>query len=144
MNDHPLRMQSFARSIGLSIVPLLAMTAWTLAADKPESASKTIVAPKSIDQGFAMAEKLLGKHSEKTAHEWRFPIESDTPLGEINGQQVIHVKLAGVMTFGTPYRYGDSIAFDLVSAFERTRFELDPIVKKQRGHFTFLISIVLT
>jgi hypothetical protein len=93
---------------------------------------KVVIPPKTIEEGFSRLENLLGKHSDALKHEWQFPQETDTTIGENASRPTVHVALRGVITLGTPYRFGDALAYDMISAFDRTHFELDAAGKRTK------------
>src|SRR5262249_29982202 len=76
-------------------------------------------APKTLNEGLARLEKVLGRQSEKDFRQWRFVIDDETRLTPDPGKSVVIVA-KGVMTYGVPVPSGGIITFDQILSTRRS------------------------
>jgi hypothetical protein len=80
--------------------------------------------PESVEDAMSLMEKLLGRYDPEDPRQFRIPLDKQIKnQPEADKPALLHV-VKGVTIVGTPFRIGDSIAFDMVEDFRREIYEL--------------------
>ena len=95
----------------------------SLSALKEDNASAAEL-PKSTEDGLSRMEQLLGRYDPKDSRQFRIALDQQIKnQPEPDKPALLHV-VKGVTIVGTPFRSGDSIAFDIVEDSRRQIYEL--------------------
>jgi hypothetical protein len=114
-------MKDFLRRCTTAIAEMA--FAGVLAASSQVLASNDAL-PKDIDEGVARLEKLVGKFVPTDARQFRIKIASELKNQPEANKSPALIVSNGEVIFGTPYRIGGAVAFDMIESIKRTIYEL--------------------
>lgn len=88
------------------------------------SATAADPSPRTVDEGVARLQKLLGTFKAKDARQFRMTIDNEFKNQPEEDKPPVLIISNGEVVIGTPYRVGDAVAFDVVESIKRTVYEL--------------------
>ena len=86
-----------------------------------ETDGAAIDAPKSLEEGMARLETLLGRYTDQDNRQWRFVLDDEVRTVP-EPEKPIVVVMKGTQTYGVPVQSGNLIAFDFLLTTQRTIF----------------------
>ncbi len=112
-----------AATVVLSVIVLYSL---------PAFASDNATAPKTLDEGIARLEKLLGSFKPKDARQFRMKVDDESELRSDPKKPAVLVVSRGVRIFGTPYRIGNAASFDVIESISKIVYRLGKDDKKEK------------
>jgi hypothetical protein len=104
--------------------------------------------PRTLDEGLAHLERILGRYSSDEQLEWQFRTEHEYKSRPIPSQPEVLMVFKGAKVVGHPFREPESISFDEVTHWERKVFDLaeggeKKLTRTQRSHSVIRFSLSL-
>lgn len=104
------------------------------------------IEPKSIEEGLARLEQILGRYQSDNQAEWRIPTEFEFRHRPDPKDNEVLVRFKGVKTIGNPCRSGQSLCFDETMQWQRSVYDVDSegresLTRIQTSHYNLRYSL---
>lgn len=104
------------------------------------------IEPKSIEEGLARMEQILGRYQSDNQAEWRIPTEFEFRHRPDPKDNEVLVRFKGIKTIGNPYRSGQSLCFDETMQWQRSVYDVDSegresLSKTQTSHYNLRYAL---
>jgi hypothetical protein len=104
------------------------------------------IVPKSIEEGLARMERMLGRYQSDNQVEWRIPSEFEFRHQPDPNDKEVLIRFKGMKTIGSPYLSGQSLCFDETMQWQRSVFDDDAdgreaLTKTQTSHYSLRYSL---